>query len=189
MRKDTFFKKTTAKGFYKFMKLLGVEIVFNHADYRLMSKASLDVLAQFEEVNLFLRGIIPLIGFKSTTVEYERDKRFAGESKYPLSKMLAFAFDGITSFSIKPIRMITCLGFLIFLVSLIALIVFIILKYTGFTIGGWTSTVASIWMIGGIQLLCLGVIGEYIGKIYNETKKRPRYIISKVILNKERTDS
>ena len=187
--KDTFFKKTTAKGFYKFMKLLGVEIVFNHADYRLMSKASLDVLAQFEEVNLFLRGIIPLIGFKSTTVEYERDKRFAGESKYPLSKMLAFAFDGITSFSIKPIRMITCLGFLIFLVSLIALIVFIILKYTGFTIGGWTSTVASIWMIGGIQLLCLGVIGEYIGKIYNETKKRPRYIISKVILNKERTDS
>ena len=170
--KDTFFKKTTAKGFYKFMKLLGVEIVFNHADYRLMSKASLDVLAQFEEVNLFLRGIIPLI-----------------ESKYPLSKMLAFAFDGITSFSIKPIRMITCLGFLIFLVSLIALIVFIILKYTGFTIGGWTSTVASIWMIGGIQLLCLGVIGEYIGKIYNETKKRPRYIISKVILNKERTDS
>ncbi len=161
----------------------------NHADYRLMSKASLDVLAQFEEVNLFLRGIIPLIGFKSTTVEYERDKRFAGESKYPLSKMLAFAFDGITSFSIKPIRMITCLGFLIFLVSLIALIVFIILKYTGFTIGGWTSTVASIWMIGGIQLLCLGVIGEYIGKIYNETKKRPRYIISKVILNKERTDS
>ena len=171
------------------MKLLGIEIVFNHSEYSLMSKASLDVLAQFEEVNLFLRGIIPLIGFKSTTVEYERDKRFAGESKYPLSKMLAFSFDGITSFSIKPIRMITCLGFLIFLVCLMSLIVFIILKYTGFPIGGWTSTVASIWMIGGIQLLCLGVIGEYIGKIYNETKKRPRYIISKVILNKERTDS
>ncbi len=184
-KKDTFFKKATAKGFYKFMKLLGVDIVFNHADYRLMSKAALDVLAQFEEVNLFLRGIIPLIGFQSTTVTYERDKRFAGESKYPVSKMLAFAFDGITSFSIKPIRMITCLGFLIFLVSLIALIVFVILKYTGFTIGGWTSTVASIWMIGGIQLLCLGVIGEYIGKIYSETKKRPRYIISKIILDKE----
>ena len=183
--KDTAFKRGTAQAYYKLLEHMGVEITYNHADYRLMSKASLDVLTQFEEVNLFLRGIIPLIGFKSTTVEYERDKRFAGESKYPLSKMLAFAFDGITSFSIKPIRMITCLGFLIFLVSLIALIVFIILKYTGFTIGGWTSTVASIWMIGGIQLLCLGVIGEYIGKIYNETKKRPRYIVSKVILDKK----
>lgn len=183
--KDTFFKKTTAKGFYKFMKLLGVEIVFNHADYRLMSKSALDALSQFEEVNLFLRGIIPLIGFKSTTVEYERNERFAGESKYPLKKMLAFAFDGITSFSIKPIRIITCLGALIFFISLIVLIVFICLKYTGVTVSGWTSIVASIWMIGGIQMLCLGVIGEYIGKIYNETKKRPRYIISKVILDKE----
>lgn len=183
--KDTFFKKTTAKGFYKFMKLLGAEIVFNHADYRLMSKSALDALSQFEEVNLFLRGIIPLIGFKSTTVEYERNERFAGESKYPLKKMLAFAFDGITSFSIKPIRIITCLGALIFFISLIVLIVFICLKYTGVTVSGWTSIVASIWMIGGIQMLCLGVIGEYIGKIYNETKKRPRYIISKVILDKE----
>lgn len=184
-KKDTFFKKFTAEGFYKFMKLLGVDIVFNHADYRLMSKAALEGLAQFEEVNLFLRGIVPLIGFKSTTVEYERNERFAGESKYPLKKMLAFAFDGITSFSVKPIRIITCFGFLIFLVSLIALIVFISLKYTGFTIGGWTSIAASIWMIGGIQLLCLGVIGEYIGKIYNETKKRPRYIISKVVLKED----
>jgi len=184
-KKDTLFKKTTAKCFYKFMKLLGVDIVFNHADYRLMSKTALKALSQFEEVNLFLRGIVPLIGFQSTTVEYERNKRFAGQSKYPLSKMLAFAFDGITSFSIKPIRMITSLGVLIFLISLIALIVFLILKYTGFTVGGWTSIVASIWMIGGIQLLSLGIIGEYIGKIYNETKRRPRYIISKMILQKE----
>lgn len=183
--KDTFFKKFTAEGFYKFMKLLGVDIVFNHADYRLMSKQALDALSQFEEVNLFLRGIVPLIGFKSTTVEYERNERFAGESKYPLKKMLAFAFDGITSFSIKPIRIITWLGALIFLISLIVLIVFICLKYTGVTVSGWTSIVASIWMIGGIQMLCLGVIGEYIGKIYSETKKRPRYIISKVILNEE----
>ena len=183
--KDTFFKKFTAEGFYKFMKLLGVDIVFNHADYRLMSKQALDALSQFEEVNLFLRGIVPLIGFKSTTVEYERNERFAGESKYPLKKMLAFAFDGITSFSIKPIRIITCLGALIFFISLIVLIVFICLKYTGVTVSGWTSIVASIWMIGGIQMLCLGIIGEYIGKIYNETKKRPRYIISKVILDKE----
>ena len=167
------------------MKLLGVDIVFNHADYRLMSKQALDALSQFEEVNLFLRGIVPLIGFKSTTVEYERNERFAGESKYPLKKMLAFAFDGITSFSIKPIRIITCLGALIFFISLIVLIVFICLKYTGVTVSGWTSIVASIWMIGGIQMLCLGIIGEYIGKIYNETKKRPRYIISKVILDKE----
>lgn len=183
--KDTFFKKFTAEGFYKFMKLLGVDIVFNHADYRLMSKQALEALSQFEEVNLFLRGIVPLIGFKSTTVEYERNERFAGESKYPLKKMLAFAFDGITSFSIKPIRIITWLGALIFLISLIVLIVFICLKYTGVTVSGWTSIVASIWMIGGIQMLCLGVIGEYIGKIYSETKKRPRYIISKVILNEE----
>ena len=196
--KDTFFKKFTAEGFYKFMKLLGVDIVFNHADYRLMSKQALDALSQFEEVNLFLRGIVPLIGFKSTTVEYERNERFAGESKYPLKKMLAFAFDGITSFSVKPIRLISALGViiavlsivgllyaLIFLISLIVLIVFICLKYTGVTVSGWTSIVASIWMIGGIQMLCLGIIGEYIGKIYNETKKRPRYIISKVILDKE----
>lgn len=183
--KDSFFKKFTAEGFYKFMKLLGVDIVFNHADYRLMSKSALNALSQFEEVNLFLRGIVPLIGFKSTTVEYERNERFAGESKYPLKKMLAFAFDGITSFSIKPIRMITWLGALIFLISLIVLIVFICLKYTGVTVSGWTSIVASIWMIGGIQMLSLGIIGEYIGKIYHETKKRPRYIISKVILDEE----
>ena len=183
--KDSFFKKFMAEGFYKFMKLLGVDIVFNHADYRLMSKPALNALSQFEEVNLFLRGIVPLIGFKSTTVEYERNERFAGESKYPLKKMLAFAFDGITSFSIKPIRMITWLGALIFLISLIVLIVFICLKYTGVTVSGWTSIVASIWMIGGIQMLSLGIIGEYIGKIYHETKKRPRYIISKVILDEE----
>lgn len=179
---DTWFKKHTAEGFYKLLHLLGVDIVFNHADYRLMSRPALNVLSQFEEVNLFLRGIIPLLGFQTSTVTYERNPRFAGNSKYPLKKMLSFAFDGITSFSIKPIRIITCLGFAIFLASLVVLSVFLILKLTGFTISGWTSTVASIWMIGGIQLLCLGVIGEYIGKIYNETKKRPRYIIAKTLL-------
>lgn len=161
------------------MKLLGVDIVFNHADYRLMSRRALEALAEFDEVNLFLRGIVPLIGFSSATVEYERSERFAGESKYPLKKMLAFAFDGITSFSIKPIRIIASLGLLIFLISLIMLLWSLISKLVGATVDGWTSTVASIWMIGGIQLLCLGVIGEYIGKIYAETKHRPKYIIAR----------
>lgn len=180
-KKDSFFKKFTAEGFYKVMKLLGVDIVFNHADYRLMSKRALEELEHFDEVNLFLRGIVPLIGFKTAVVEYERHERFAGESKYPLRKMLAFAFDGITSFSIKPIRLITLLGFLIFLASLVFIVVSVVLKLMSKTVLGWTSIVASIWMIGGIQLLCLGVIGEYIGKIYSETKHRPRYIIAKIV--------
>ncbi len=178
---DTAFKRITAEGFYKFMKALGVDIVNNHADYRLMSRRALDALAEYQEVNLFLRGIVPLVGFPSSIVTYERHERFAGESKYPLKKMLAFAFDGITSFSIKPIRLITVLGFIIFVFSLFMMLYTLISKWTGNANSGWTSIVGSIWMIGGIQLLCLGVIGEYIGKIYNETKHRPRYIIEKIL--------
>lgn len=181
---DTFFKRTTALGFYTAMNKLGVNIIYNHADYRLMSKRVLEGLSEFKEVNLFLRGIVPLIGYKYSIVEYERHERFAGESKYPLKKMLAFAIDGITSFSIKPIRLISALGFSIFFISLIALIYSVIVKFLGKTEIGWTSLVISIWMIGGIQLLSLGVIGEYIGKIYNETKARPRYIIKDKLVNR-----
>ena len=162
---DTFFKKFTAEGFYKIMQAMGVEIVFNHADYRLMSKRALEGLSEFREVNLFLRGIVPLIGYKSDIVTYERHERFAGESKYPLKKMLAFATDGITSFSIKPIRMITTCGFLIFAISLIMLIYFLVVHFMGRTVHGWTSTIVSIWAIGGLQLLAIGIVGEYIGKI------------------------
>lgn len=178
---DTVFKRTTAQGFYKIMKALGVDIVYNHADYRLMSKRALDSLEEFKEVNLFLRGIVPLIGYKSDVVLYERNERFAGESKYPLKKMLSFAFEGITSFSVKPIRLILAVGIIMFISSLVALLYFLIIWLAGKTVQGWTTVVASIWMIGGIQLLCLGVIGEYIGKIYIETKERPKYIIDKFI--------
>jgi len=174
---DTFFKRFTAESFYKLMKALGVNIVFNHADYRLMSKRALDGLEEFEERNLFLRGIIPLIGYPSTTVEYERHERFAGESKYPLKKMLKFAFDGITSFSIKPIRMILNLGVIMFLVSIAMMIWSLVDKASGNTVAGWTSLMVSIWMIGGLQLISIGFVGEYIGKIYEETKKRPRFIV------------
>ena len=180
-KKDTFFKRTTAVGFYKFMKGLGVDVGENHADYRLMSKRALNGLAEFDEVNLFLRGIVPLIGYKSSVVTYERAERFAGESKYPLKKMLAFAFDGITSFSIKPIRIITWIGIFVFVISIITLGYSLYMKLAGHTVSGWTSIVGSIWMIGGIQLLCLGVIGEYIGKIYKEVKARPRYFIEKFL--------
>lgn len=180
---DTFFKKFTAEGFYKIMQAMGVEIVFNHADYRLMSKRALEGLSEFREVNLFLRGIVPLIGYKSDIVTYERHERFAGESKYPLKKMLAFATDGITSFSIKPIRMITTCGFLIFAISLIMLIYFLVVHFMGRTVHGWTSTIVSIWAIGGLQLLAIGIVGEYIGKIYLETKARPKYIIETVLDN------
>lgn len=182
---DTFFKRTTALGFYKFMNVLGVDVVYNHADYRLMSKRALEGLSEFKEVNLFLRGLVPLIGYKHSIVEYERHERFAGESKYPLKKMLAFAWDGITSFSIKPIRIITGLGFSIFLLSFIALIYSLIVKLMGHTENGWTSLTISIWMIGGIQLLSLGVIGEYIGKMYNETKHRPRFIIADTLISND----
>ena len=182
---DTFFKRTTAQGFYKFMKLMGVDIVYNHADFRLMSRRALEGLSGYEEVNLFLRGIVPLIGYPSTTVEYERHERFAGESKYPLKKMLAFAFDGITSFSVKPIRWVTGLGFLIFLASILALLYILVVKLLGFTVAGWAATTASIWMLGGLQLLCLGIIGEYVGKISPEVKARPRYFIEAVELTPE----
>ena len=183
--KDTFFKKFTAEGFYKIMKAMGADIVFNHADYRLMSKRALEGLAEFKEVNLFLRGIVPEIGYKSGIVEYERAERFAGESKYPLKKMLSFAFDGITSLSIKPIRFIMDLGFLISFVSVIALIWSICVKIWGSSEAGWASIMASIWLIGGIELLSIGVIGEYVGKMYKETKHRPRFIIESVLNNEE----
>lgn len=178
---DTFFKRFTAESFYKLMKALGVDIVFNHADYRLMSKRALEGLAQFEEVNLFLRGIVPQIGYPWTTVEYERHERFAGESKYPLKKMLAFAFDGITSFSVKPMRLILSLGVVVFSISILMLLWALISKLTGSAQVGWTSMIGSIWLIGGIQLLSLGVIGEYIGKIYSESKHRPRFLIERVL--------
>jgi len=178
---DTFFKRFTAEGFYKVMLALGVNIVYNHADYRLMSRRAVEGLAQFKEVNLFLRGIVPQIGYKWTTVTYERAERFAGESKYPLKKMLAFAADGITSFSVKPIRLVLTAGVIVFMVSLVMLLYALISKLMGSTAAGWTSLMGSIWLIGGIQLLSLGVIGEYIGKIYNETKARPRFIIESVL--------
>ena len=180
-KNDTFFKKFTAQAFYKIMLAMGVDIVYNHADYRLMSKRAVEELLNFKEVNLFLRGIVPLVGFKTDTVYYERAERFAGESKYPLKKMLAFAMDGITSFSIKPIRLITTLGFAIFLVSICMLIYSLIRHFTGHTSIGWSSMFVSIWAIGGLQILSIGVIGEYIGKIYMETKERPKFIIEKTL--------
>jgi glycosyltransferase involved in cell wall biosynthesis len=173
---DTKFKRGTAVFFYKFLKLLGADVVFNSADYRLMSKRALNALAEFKEVNLFLRGLVPLVGFKSTEVLYERNERFAGESKYPLKKMLAFAFEGITSLSVTPIRFVTLIGFVFSLLSIFAAIYGVISYFVGATVG-WSSTIISIWLIGGIQLLALGLIGEYVGKIYKEVKNRPRYII------------
>lgn len=178
---DTAFKRVTAEGFYHFMQVMGVDIVYNHADYRLMSCRAVEALEQFSEVNLFLRGIVPLVGFKSDKVMYERGERFAGESKYPLKKMIAFAMDGITSFSVKPIRLILAVGALVFLVSIAMLLYSVIRKALGHTVAGWTFLACSIWGLGGIQLLSLGVIGEYIGKIYNETKRRPRFIIAEVL--------
>ena len=180
-KKDTFFKKFTAEAFYKLMNIMGVEVVFNHADCRLMSKRALEGLSEFKEVNLFLRGIVPQIGYKTDIAYYERNERVAGDSKYPLKKMLAFAIDGITSFSIKPLRIITSIGFIILLLSFVVLVYSVIMKLIGNTVSGWTFIVCSIWLIGGIQTLCLGVIGEYIGKIYKETKARPRYIIECVL--------
>ena len=175
---DTFFKRFTAEGFYKLMNLMGAEVVFNHADYRLVSSRVLKEFANFEEVNIFLRGMFPLVGFKSTSAYYERHERIAGESHYPLSKMLALAFDGITSLSIKPIRMITGLGGFIAVLSFIGVIWSVVMAILGKTVTGWASMVCIISFIGGVQLICLGVLGEYIGKIYMEVKHRPRYIIS-----------
>lgn len=181
-KKDTFFKKHTALAFYKIMEKMGVEIVYNHADYRLMSKRAIEELAGYKEVNLFLRGIIPMIGFKTSTVEYERDKRFAGESKYPLKKMIAFAIDGITSCSIKPIRLITTFGFLIFLISMLLLIYVVIGYFLGNTVAGWPTLMVLMCFFGGFQIMSIGVVGEYVGKIYMETKERPRFIIADKIV-------
>ena len=174
---DTFFERTTAEAFYRLMDRLGAETVFNHADYRLMSRRALDGLAQFQEVNLFLRGIVPMIGYPTDTVEYERGERFAGQSKYPLKKMLSFALEGVTSLSVRPLRMITGLGFLVFLISLIMIVYNVVRWATGNTVAGWGSLACSVWFIGGLILLSLGVIGEYLGKLYLESKDRPRFLI------------
>ena len=178
---DTFFKRTTAQGFYKFMTLMGVETIYNHADFRLMSSRAVKALLDFKEVNLFLRGMVPLVGFKSSTVTYDRAPRLAGESKYPLKKMLTFAFDGITSFSIRPIRFITALGGITLILSVIFAIYALISYFVHNTVPGWTSTVLSIWFFGSLQLIATGVVGEYIGKIYLEAKGRPRFFIEKYL--------
>lgn len=185
---DTVFKRTTAKWYYKILNLLGAEVVYNHADYRLMSRRALEALSQFHEVNLFLRGLVPLVGFKSSSVYYDRKERMAGESHYPLSKMLSLGFNGITSLSVRPLKLITSLGFLMSLVSLIAVVVTVIIKLFGYTVQGWTSLLCVIFLLGGIQIFCLGVIGEYIGKMYAETKARPRYIIEKNTLENTKDD-
>ena len=182
---DTFFKRFTAEGFYKILTWMGVEVVFNHADYRLLSSRVLQEFANFKEVNIFLRGMVPLVGFKSTSVYYERHERIAGESHYPLKKMLALAFDGITSLSVKPIRMITIAGILIAILSFIGVIWAMVEAILGLTVSGWASMTSIICFVSGVQLICLGVIGEYIGKIYMETKHRPRYIISETTPNFE----
>lgn len=180
---DTIFKRCTAQGFYKFLNAMGAEVVYNHADYRLVSSRVLQEFANYKEVNLFLRGMFPLVGFKSTSVYYERHERIAGESHYPLRKMLALAFDGITSLSVKPIRMITELGIIIAMLSFAGVIWSIVMALLGRTVAGWASMVCIVAFIGGVQLICTGVIGEYIGKIYMEVKHRPRYIISERTMN------
>ena len=183
---DTWFKRTTAEGFYKVMKLLGVDVVFNHADYRLMSKRALEGLSEYREVNLFLRGIVPLIGYRSDYVYYDRHERFAGESKYPLKKMISFALDGITSFSVKPLKLISNLGILISILSVFGLLYALISYFFGVTVSGWTAIVCSIWLLGGLQMLCLGVVGGYIGKIYSEVKARPRFRVEEYLENGEK---
>lgn len=183
---DTFFKRATAEGFYKFLNIMGAEVVFNHADYRLISSRVLQEFANFKEANLFLRGMIPLVGFKSSSVYYERYERIAGESHYPLSKMLALAIDGITSLSVKPLRLIASLGIAMSVLSIVGLIWAIISKFLGSTTVGWASIVAAICLLSSIQLICIGIIGEYIGKIYLEVKNRPRYIISERTENNEK---
>ena len=185
---DTFFKRTTALGFYRLMSLMGVKMVYNHADYRLMSRRAIEALAQFPERNLFLRGMVPLTGFKSDCVYYDRSERFAGESKYPFKKMLSFAFDGITSFSVSPIRVISVLGFAVCIFAVIMGIYAVYEKIIGNTGAGWASLMVSIWFIGGVQLLSIGLIGEYIGKMYKEVKRRPRYIIEAYINDADNTE-
>ncbi|MBT9777209.1 glycosyltransferase [Clostridium sp. MCC353] len=180
---DTLFKRFTAECFYKVMNWLGANTIYNHADYRLMSKRALEGLSQFKEVNLFLRGIVPMIGYKTGIVYYERNERFAGESKYPLKKMLAFAFEGITSLSVKPIRIITLLGCLVFIMSMIMLAWSVSGFFQGNTTPGWASLMVSIWGIGGLLILSIGIVGEYIGKIYLETKQRPRFLIDEFLID------
>ena len=175
--KDTFFKRTTAQGFYRLMGKLGVEMVYNHADYRLLSRRALEALLSFGEVNLFLRGMVPLLGFKTAEVTYERGERVAGESKYPLKKMIAFAMEGITSFSNKPIRYVLGLGALCALLGVAMAVYVLVSVLRGHTVAGWASLMMSIWLLGGLQLMALGMIGEYVGKIYMETKRRPKFIL------------
>lgn len=178
---DTFFKRTTAQGFYKLMELMGVKTVYNHADFRLMSKRAVEQFSKYKETNLFLRGMVPLIGYQTDCVYYDRKERVAGESKYPLKKMLALAFNGISSFSVKPISLILSLGLFIIFVSILAAIYALISYFTGHVVAGWTSLILSIWFLGGLQLLAIGLVGQYIGKIYIEVKERPRYNIEKVL--------
>lgn len=184
---DTVFKRVTAESYYKILKLMGAEVVYNHADYRLLSARVLQELAKYKEVNIYLRGMIPLVGFKSTSVYYKREERYAGKSHYPLSKMLSLAFDGITSLSIKPIRMIMGLGMFIAVLSFIGVVWSFLVRLAGNAVSGWASMTSIICFLGGIQLICLGVLGEYIGKIYMETKERPRYIISETTMDQEYT--
>ena len=178
---DTFFKRFTAEAFYKLINKMGGELVYNHADYRLMSKRALKGLLEFDEVNIFLRGMVPMVGYQSGIVTYERAERFAGESKYPLKKMLSFAFEGITSLSVKPIKMIFNVGILICIISVLAIIYCLVRHFTNNTVNGWTSLVMSIWFLGGLQLIAIGMVGQYIGKIYLETKARPKFIIEQVL--------
>ena len=183
-KQDSVFKRASAQGYYRLLRALGADVVYNHADYRLMSRRALDALAEYKEVNLFLRGLVPLVGYPSTVVYYERGKRFAGESKYPLRKMLSFAWEGV-SLTVSPLRLITRIGVVMFLVSIAMLIFFLVRYFTGHTVAGWSSLAVSIWAIGGLQLLAIGVVGEYIGKIYLETKARPRYRIETELDDRE----
>jgi glycosyltransferase involved in cell wall biosynthesis len=174
---DTAFKRATAHGFYRFMRTMGADVVDDHADYRLLSRRALDALSDFGEVNLFLRGMVPLLGFKSEKVYYDRGERVAGESKYPLRKMIAFAVEGITSFSVKPIKMVIALGFLFALLGVLMALYAIVQAFLGRTASGWASLMVSVWVVGGVQLMALGLIGTYVGKIYTEVKRRPRFIV------------
>lgn len=180
-KKDTFFKRTTAQGFYKLMNRMGVEMVYNHADYRLLSRRALEALLSFGEVNMFLRGMVPMLGFKTAIVEYERGERVAGESKYPLKKMIAFAMEGITSLSNKPIRLVTFAGLICGLLGVVMAIYVLVSLCRGHSVAGWASIMMSIWLLGGMQLVALGLIGEYVGKIYMETKRRPKFILEEYI--------
>jgi hypothetical protein len=186
-KSDSLFKRCTAQGFYQFMRCLGADIVYNHADFRLMGKMALDALAEYQEVNLFLRGLVPMLGFKTAVEYYTRAKRFAGESKYPLKKMMAFSLEGITSLSVKPIRLITWLGFVLFAISIGMISHFLIRHFSGRTVPGWSSTIVSVWGIGGLVLFSIGIVGEYTGKIYLETKRRPRYQIEQFLYQENTT--